>query len=50
MHTAAQVLVGEHDFTSFRAAECQARTPMRNLHEIIVMRRGELVARPKRVA
>jgi tRNA pseudouridine38-40 synthase len=43
MHTAAQVLVGEHDFTSFRAAECQARTPMRNLHEISVMRRGELV-------
>jgi tRNA pseudouridine38-40 synthase len=43
MHSAAQALVGEHDFTSFRAAECQARTPMRNLHEISVVRRGELV-------
>jgi tRNA pseudouridine38-40 synthase len=33
--------VGEHDFSSFRAAECQARTPMRNLHEIGVARSGE---------
>ena len=43
MHTAAQHLVGEHDFSSFRAAECQARTPMRNMHEISVERRGELI-------
>jgi tRNA pseudouridine38-40 synthase len=43
MHEAAQLLVGEHDFTSFRAAECQARTPMRRLHEISVARRGEIV-------
>lgn len=43
MHSAAQQLIGEHDFTSFRAAECQSRTPMRHLHEIAVERRGELV-------
>lgn len=43
MHRAAQSLVGEHDFTSFRAAECQARTPMRLVHEITVVRRGEFI-------
>ena len=43
MHEAAQHLVGEHDFSSFRAAQCQSRTPMRNLHEISVTRHGELV-------
>ena len=41
--TAAAHLVGEHDFSSFRAAECQSRTPMRNVHEITVERRGELI-------
>jgi tRNA pseudouridine38-40 synthase len=40
MRTAAAHLVGEHDFSSFRAAECQARTPMRNLYEIDVVRSG----------
>jgi tRNA pseudouridine38-40 synthase len=43
MHAAAQHLVGEHDFSSFRAAECQARTPLRNLHEITVERSGSSV-------
>jgi len=41
MRTAAAHLIGEHDFTSFRAAECQARTPMRNMHEIGIVRTGE---------
>ena len=41
MRIAAAYLIGEHDFTSFRAAECQARTPMRNMHEITVERTGE---------
>jgi tRNA pseudouridine38-40 synthase len=41
MHEAAQLLVGKHDFSSFRAAECQSRTPMRNLLEISVTRSGE---------
>lgn len=43
MHEAAQHLLGEHDFSSFRAAQCQSRTPMRHLHEISVTRHGELV-------
>ncbi len=43
MHEAAQALVGERDFTSFRAAECQSSTPMRRLLDIAVARRGEWV-------
>ena len=41
MRAAATHLIGEHDFSSFRAAECQARTPMRNMHEIGIVRTGE---------
>lgn len=43
MHDTAQVLLGEHDFSSFRAAECQARTPIRNLYEIKVQRHCEVL-------
>lgn len=43
MHEAAQVLLGELDFSAFRAAGCQSRTPMRNVHFVEVSRRGELV-------
>jgi len=43
MHTAAQSLLGEHDFSSFRAASCQSRTPYRCVHAVSVARRGELV-------
>lgn len=43
MQAGARHLIGEHDFSSFRAAECQARTPMRRVHEITVERRGEYV-------
>lgn len=38
MHEAAQCLVGEHDFSSFRAAECQSRSPRRRLDAIAVWR------------
>lgn len=38
MHDAAQVLVGMHDFSSFRAAECQSRTPLRRLESVAVAR------------
>src|SRR5262249_51705311 len=31
MHAAAQALVGHHDFTTFRAAECQAKSPVKTL-------------------
>ena len=40
MHAAAQALVGEHDFSAFRTAQCQAKHPMRNLHAIAVQRQG----------
>ena len=43
MHEGAQCLLGEQDFTAFRAAACQSRTPMRNVQSIDVCRRGELV-------
>jgi len=43
MHEAAQVLVGEHDFSAFRTVACQARTAMRNVHEIRVARVDEYV-------
>lgn len=41
MHAAAQALVGHHDFTSFRAAECQAKSPVKTLERLDVSRRGE---------
>ena len=43
MHDCSQILVGEHDFSSFRAAGCQSRSPNRNVHEISVTRQGELI-------
>jgi len=43
MHVAAQHLLGEHDFTAFRAAQCQARTPMRFVHSVNVVRAGEII-------
>ncbi|KFA59605.1 tRNA pseudouridine(38,39,40) synthase TruA [Gilliamella sp. Choc4-2] len=43
MHQAAQYLLGENDFSSFRAAQCQSRTPWRNIHHIEVIRQGEYI-------
>lgn len=43
MHQAAQCLVGQHDFTSFRAADCQAKTAVKTLHHISVRRFGSLI-------
>lgn len=43
MQQAAKHLVGEHDFTSFRATECQAKSPVRELREIEVTRHGEFI-------
>lgn len=43
MHRAAQALVGEQDFTSFRASHCQAKTPFRNVHFVNVERLGDYV-------
>ena len=41
MHGAAQILVGKHDFTSFRASMCQANSPVKTLSSVTVSRQGE---------
>ncbi len=43
MHEAAQTLLGEHDFTSFRALQCQSKTPWRNVMHVNVSRHGNYV-------
>ena len=43
MHVAAQVLVGHHDFTTFRDLACQAKSPMKTLDVATVRREGEEV-------
>ena len=43
MHRAAQTLVGRHDFTSFRAAACQAKSPLRTLDRLDVTRDGDMI-------
>ena len=44
MHVAAQVLVGRHDFTTFRSAHCQAESPVKTLDRLDVERTGERIA------
>jgi tRNA pseudouridine38-40 synthase len=41
MHAAAQALVGEHDFSAFRAVECQAKSPLRRVERLDVTRNAE---------
>ena len=43
MHDAAKVLIGKHDFTSFRAVVCQADTPVKTLDSLEVEREGNNV-------
>jgi tRNA pseudouridine38-40 synthase len=43
MHEAAQVLVGHHDFSAFRSAECQAASPVKTLDRLAVSRDGEAI-------
>src|ERR1700745_2811872 len=43
MHAAAQRLLGRHDFTTFRAAECQAKSPVKTLDRLDVERAGDEV-------
>lgn len=43
MQQAAQYLLGKHDFTSYRAVACQAKSPVRTLHELAVTREGEFI-------
>ncbi len=43
MCAAARHLVGEHDFSAFRAAECQAKTPVKVLNELEILRSGDIL-------
>ncbi|RIA56661.1 tRNA pseudouridine(38-40) synthase TruA [Dichotomicrobium thermohalophilum] len=43
MHDAAQVLTGKHDFTTFRSVQCQARSPVKTLDRLDVIRAGERI-------
>jgi tRNA pseudouridine38-40 synthase len=43
MHEAAQILVGRHDFSTFRAAECQATSPIRTLDRLDVSKNGDAI-------
>ncbi len=43
MHAAAQSLVGRHDFSTFRASECQANSPVRTLDRLDVVRTDDVI-------
>ncbi|MEO9339192.1 tRNA pseudouridine(38-40) synthase TruA [Mesorhizobium sp. SB112] len=43
MHEAAKMLLGRHDFTTFRSAQCQANSPLRTLELLDVQRHGEVI-------
>ncbi len=43
MHAAAQILVGHHDFTTFRSTHCQANSPWRTLDRLDVTRDGDVI-------
>ncbi len=40
MHDAAQILIGKHDFSTFRDTQCQAKSPIKTIDEITVLRAG----------
>lgn len=43
MLEAAAMLIGEHDFSAFRAAECQAKSPVKTLHRLDASQTGDLI-------
>ena len=43
MQAAAQCLLGEHDFSAFRASECQAKSPVKRLQQLDIRRAGEML-------
>lgn len=43
MQAAAQLLIGEHDFSAFRAALCQAKSAVKNLQQLDIRREGEML-------
>ncbi|MBB4630656.1 tRNA pseudouridine(38-40) synthase TruA [Sphingosinicella soli] len=44
MHAAAQILVGQHDFTTFRSVHCQSASPVKTLDRLDVTRAGDRIA------
>jgi tRNA pseudouridine38-40 synthase len=44
MREAAQILLGEHDFSAFQAADCQSKSSMRCVHSIELERLGDLIS------
>ena len=44
MQDAAAMLVGEHDFSAFRSAECQAKSPVRTIYQLELSQQGETIA------
>lgn len=43
MREAAQYLVGEHDFSAFRAGQCQAKSPIKKMHHLRVTQHGKMI-------
>ncbi|MDH5516824.1 MAG: tRNA pseudouridine(38-40) synthase TruA [Gammaproteobacteria bacterium] len=43
MHEAAQALLGEHDFSSFRSSQCQAKTATREMRSVSVTQQGDFI-------
>lgn len=43
MRVAAKHLLGTHDFSAFRAAECQAKSPVKTMHDIRIERQGDII-------
>ncbi|MCE2991771.1 MAG: tRNA pseudouridine(38-40) synthase TruA [Candidatus Jidaibacter sp.] len=43
MHEAAQILVGKHDFSSFRSSRCQSASPVKTITSIDVVKSGEII-------
>ncbi len=44
MRQAAALLVGEHDFSAFRSAECQAKSPVRTIHQLEISKQDEQIS------
>nr|VFK37948.1 MAG: tRNA pseudouridine(38-40) synthase [Candidatus Kentron sp. SD]VFK42575.1 MAG: tRNA pseudouridine(38-40) synthase [Candidatus Kentron sp. SD]VFK77862.1 MAG: tRNA pseudouridine(38-40) synthase [Candidatus Kentron sp. SD] len=43
MRIAADYLLGEHDFSAFRASSCQSKNPVRTVHHLWIVRHGECI-------
>lgn len=43
MKEAAKLLIGKHDFSTFRSSECQAKSPVKTLDELTITKRGEYI-------